>query len=319
MTAKPLTNRLIAMSVSETPDLAVLGMLPGEDKVFLGAALTPLVYGDARVAYGGRIEHRGSTNFTLEISGQLAETYRRQDTAPGDRPMIHYLRAADAQSVGSDQLFMHALRLGTHSEIRLLWEDAVLATLIPAGRIVDVQVGQKPPIAATSGADFTAMPDLAVFFSGKTDNGLAGMRRVMTREMDARIIMGGAIARTTEGVSGVVAEALAALDAGKPLLIIGGVGGASRDIAARLGLIDDSELVVRDDADYIDREGRPSKARYEAQLQEIAARRAGFESAMTRVGIGDELRRLAISEGHIEVGALVMKVLSTWLAQAATR
>ena len=42
------------MSVSETPDLAVLGMLEGEDKLFLGAVLTPLVHSEARIAYGGR-------------------------------------------------------------------------------------------------------------------------------------------------------------------------------------------------------------------------------------------------------------------------
>ena len=93
------------MSVSETPDLAVLGMLEGEDKLFLGAVLTPLVHSEARIAYGGRIEHPGSINFTLEISGQLSESYRRMDTALGKRPIIQYLRSQDAQNAGSEKLF----------------------------------------------------------------------------------------------------------------------------------------------------------------------------------------------------------------------
>jgi hypothetical protein len=195
----------------------------------------------------------------------------------------------------------------------LLWDDTVVATLLPAGRIVDVHVAGKPPIAGTAGADLAAIPELQSFFSGTTDNGLAAMRRAMTRDMDARIIMGGAIAKTAEGRSGVVSEALAALDAGKPLLIMGGVGGASRDVAFRLGLIDESDLVYRDVADYVDKDGIPSKDRFDAQLQEIAARRPAFEQAIARDGIGDALRRLAISDSHIEIGALVMELLAKWL------
>jgi hypothetical protein len=312
-----LSNRIIGLSVSESADLAALGMLDGEDKLFLGAVLTPLVYSGARVAYGGRIAHRGTTNFTWEISGQLAEAYRRQDTALGQRPMIHYLRAADAGSVGSDQLFSHALRLGSHSEVRLLLDDAVVATMLPTGRIVDVHAGLGPPVAVASGAELAKIPELAVFFSGNSDSGLAGMRRAVTRDTDARIIMGGAIARTSEGLSGVVAEAISALDAEKPLLIIGGVGGASRDIAARLGLIADAELVVRRDTDYVDKDGKPSKQRYDTQLAEIAARRPRYEQMMTEKGIGDDLRRLAISEGHIEIGSLILEILSACLPPRA--
>ena len=312
-----LSNRTLALSVSETPDLAALGMLDGEDKLFLGAVLTPLVYSGARVAYGGRIEHPGTTNFTLEMSGQLAETYRRQDIALGQRPMIHYLRAADAHDVGSDKLFSHALRLGSHSEIRLLVDDAVVAAMLPAGSIVDVYCGVKPPVAVASGAELAAIPELAVFLAGSADNGLVGMRRAVTRDTDARIIMGGAIARTSDGFSGVISEAIGTLDADKLLLVVGGVGGSSRDIAAKLGLITEAELVARDDAAYVDKDGKPSKQRYDAQLAEIAARRARFEQALARAGIGDDVRRLAGSESHVEIGLLIVELLSTCLPPRA--
>src|SRR5271165_5135370 len=279
-----LSNRTLALSVSETPDLAALGMLDGEDKLFLGAVLTPLVYSGARVAYGGRIEHPGTTNFTLEMSGQLAETYRRQDIALGQRPMIHYLRAADAHDVGSDKLFNHALRLGSHSEIRLLVDDAVVAAMLPAGSIVDVYCGVKPPVAVASGAELAAIPELAVFLAGSADNGLIGT-----------------------------------LDADKLLLVVGGVGGSSRDIAAKLGLITEAELVARDDAAYVDQDGKPSKQRYDAQLAEIAARRARFEQALARAGIGDDVRRLAGSESHVEIGLLIVELLSTCLPPRAEK
>jgi hypothetical protein len=310
-----LSNRIIAMSVSETPDLAVLGMLEGEDKLFLNAVLTPLVLADARVAYGGRIEHPGSTNFTLEISGQLSESYRRLDTALGKRPIIQYLRAHDVQDVGCEKLFAHALRLGSHSEIRLLSGDVTVATLLPAGRVVDVHVGDQAPMACASDADLAAMPEIKKFLTQEADEGLPALRRVMTAQMDARITMGGAIARTAEGRSGVLAEGLAAIEAGKPLLIVGGVGGTSRDMAVCLGLIDPAEGVSRDVARYIDKDGKPAKDRFDAQLQEIAARRGAFERTITELGIDDAMRRLARSESHLEIGALVMEVLTKWLPE----
>jgi hypothetical protein len=311
-----LSNRIIAMSVSETPDLAVLGLLEGEDKVFLNAALTPLVLSDARVAYGGRIEHPGSVNFTLEISGQLSESYRRLDTALGKRPIIQYLRAHDVQDVGCEKLLAHALRLGSHSEIRLLTGDVTVATLLPAGRMVDVHIGAQAPVACMSNEELAALPEIKKFLTEATDEGLPALRRVMTAEMDARITMGGAVARTAEGRSGVLAEGLAAIDAGKPLLILGGAGGTSRDMAVNLGLIDAAEGVSRDVAAYIDKDGKPSKDRFDAQLQEIAARRGAFERTIMEHGVDDALRRLARSESQLEIGALVMEVLTKWLPAA---
>ena len=315
MSALLLTNRLIAMSVSETPDLAVLGMLEGEDKLVLGAALTPLVHSDARIAYGGRIEHPGSINFTLEISGQLSESYRRMDTALGKRPIIQYLRARDAQNAGPEKFFAHALRLGSHSEIRLLAGEVTVATLLPAGRMVDVHVGTRAPVACLSSADLGLIPEIKAFLTQAADEELPALRRVMTAQMDARITMGGAIARTAEGRSGVIAEGLAALDAGKPLLIVGGVGGASRDMAVYLGLIDPAERVSRDDAAYVDKDGQPSKDRYDAQLQEIAARRSAYERVIAEQGIEEAVRRLAIFESHLEISTLVMEVLTKWLPE----
>ena len=315
MSALLLSNRLIAMSVSETPDLAVLGMLEGEDKLVLGAVLTPLVHSDARIAYGGRIEHPGSINFTLEISGQLSESYRRMDTALGKRPIIQYLRARDAQNAGPEKLFAHALRLGSHSEIRLLAGEVTVATLLPAGRMVDVHVGTRAPVACLSSADLGLIPEIKTFLTQAADEELPALRRVMTAQMDARITMGGAIARTAEGRSGVIAEGLAALDAGKPLLILGGVGGASRDMAVYLGLIDPADRVSRDAAAYVDKDGKPSKDRYDGQLQEIAARRSAYERVIAEQGIEESIRRLALSESHLEISTLVMEVLMKWLPE----
>jgi hypothetical protein len=38
-------------------------------------------------------------------------------------------------------------------------------------------------------------------------------------------------------------------------------------------------------------------------------------SAVTALGIDDAVRRLARSESHLEIGALVMEVLTKWLPE----
>ena len=66
----------------------------------------------------------------------------------------------------------------------------------------------------TSNTDLAAVPEIEKFLTQEADEGLPALRRVMTAQMDARITVGGAVARTAEGRSGVLAEGLAAIDAG---------------------------------------------------------------------------------------------------------
>ena len=60
---------------------------------------------------------------------------------------------------------------------------------------------------------------------------------------------------------------------------------------------------------------KPSKDRFDAQLQEIAAQRSAFERTITALGIDAAVRRLARSESHLEIGALVMEVLTKSLPE----
>jgi hypothetical protein len=307
--AKPLASRVIALSISDTPDLARLGMADDEDTRILGAMLTPLVFSGARIAYGGRIRPTARTNFTLEVSTQLAEAYRRNDIQSGRRPMIHYLRSRDAHREGPDELFAHALRLGAASEIRLLADQVRLATLLPKGRIIDVRTGGRA-LGVSSPAELAAIPELAAIFANQPPNDLSGMRAVMARETDARILLGGRVSNTMGGVSGVVDEGLATLELGKPLLIVGSAGGASRDAAGALGLVDGADLVQRDDAEYVDDQNRPSKDAYLGQLGKLAAQRDSFRQRADHEGTWLLLRRLAVSESYAEIGTLIIDILS---------
>jgi hypothetical protein len=306
--SKPLANRVIALSISDTPDLARLGMADDEDTRILGALLTPLVFSGARIAYGGRIRPTARTNFTLEVSTQLAEAYRRTDIQLGRRPMIHYLRSRDAHREGPDALFAHVLRLGAASEIRLLSGETSLASLLPKGRIVDVRLGGRA-LGVSSPGELAAIPELAAIFANQPPNDLPGMRTVMARETDARVLLGGRVSDTLGGVSGVVDEGLATLDVGKPLLIVGAAGGSSREAGGALGLVDAADLVQRDDAEYFDDQKRPSKDAYLGQLGQLTARRDAFRQRAERDGTWLLLRRLAVSESYAEIGTLIVDIL----------
>jgi SLOG-like protein len=304
----------LALSVSETPDLEVLGLFEDDDKRFLSAILTPLVYRGARIAYGGRIEPASGTNFTQEISTQLAEAYRQIGSKPGSRPLIHYLRDNDARDEGIEKLLAHALKLGSYSEIKLLRGETIAATLLPSGSDLAVYVDGAEAAIVSKADELMAVPQISEIFAGPAGRDeLADMRVAMARETDARIILGGRVTKVSKGIPGIAAEALATLGQAKPLLVIGGIGGASRDVAWALGLIDDAERVDRDDAVYRDNDNQPSKDRYWAQMEKLRGFAADYRAMLEKQGLFEDARRLAISESHAEIGTLVITMLGKLL------
>jgi hypothetical protein len=299
-----LAGRIIAISTSVSPDLMTLGLLAGEDLRVLRAVLTQLVYHGARVAYGGRIDTKQKTNFTKEIGGQLAEAYRRADIQSGVRPMIHYLRASDARRPDealskAEKLFRHCRQLGWASEIRLLEDRRLVATLLATGEIVDVRMSGGTRVAVSDAAKLGALPQMAALLDAAPTDDLTSMREVMARETDARIIMGGGLKTRRGGHSGIAQEALLTLEAGKPLFVIGGLGGASRDIGGALGLLDPPDLIVRE-------ESRPV---YAEQLAQLAGWADRYRAWTVGNGIAEQSRRLASSESPREIGELVLQVL----------
>ncbi len=304
----------LALSVSETPDLEVLGLFEDDDKRFLSAILTPLVYRGAHIAYGGRIESASATNFTQEISTQLAEAYWQISSEPESRPYIHYLRDNDARDEGIEKLLAHALRLGSYSEIKLLRGETTAATLLPSGSIVDVYVGGVSAGAMSKPEELMEIPQIAEIFSKPTGNDeLADMRAAMAKETHARIILGGRVTKVSKGISGIAAEALATLANAKPLLVVGGIGGASRDVAGALGLVDEAELVERDDSVYRDNHDQPSKDLYWAHMGKLRGFAADYRSMLEKKALLDDAKQLAISESHAEIGTLVVTMLSKLL------
>jgi hypothetical protein len=282
-------GRLFAVSVSDTEDLQQLGLPPDQMDQVLQAVLPPLVAEGASIAYGGRIDH--PHNFTLVISTQLGEAYRRLEQSPGKRPFIHFIAQHRWLGTAPEAIAAHLQRLAPYGEIWVTGEKGVIGSFaaataqgqemaaglgcgLQAASALEV-VDNAPSLAATAAfravaADAT--PDAALSFTH--------MRREMARRCDARVQVGGRKSGFAGAISGLCEEALLSIETRKPLLVLGGFGGAARDIAAALGLIDAASCVPRTPA--------ADEDRYQAGLRQLGDARPAYEALFD----ADQLRAL---------------------------
>lgn len=192
----PLDGLQIGMSLSESPDVDGPEGYTAEHlrdaTVYLARSL---ISAGAAIAYGGDFRRNGFTPLLAE----LIRAYNQTARAPAQ--YLHSYLAAHLEigEAGDLPLTMH----------HLLKSDDVQADalLVP---------GSTEPA-----------PPLALYFSD--------MRRVMALHIDAQVVLGGAAepqqeeeeAGYTGRVPGVVEEAWRVLEAGKPLYVAGGFGGAA--------------------------------------------------------------------------------------------
>jgi len=309
-----LTGRMVAVSVSVADDQDRLGFPPDHMDRVLQAILIPLVTEGAVVAYGGRIEH--DHNYTLVISNHLGEAYRRMEQRPGQRPFVHFVAQHRFKATAPAMLLAHLQALAPYGEIWVTGRDGVLGAFAAASQ-------QQLLVAACNGPGFDA--DAVLNFSEGVEGLIAcptyaalaadnapesnlsftQMRQQMAAYCHARIQVGGRSSGFSGAISGLCEEALLTLAAGRPLIPLGGFGGASRDIAIALELLDSAAAVPR----------RPlaDLERYEAGLAMLRASRSSFLSTLSDRAV-HQLRDLASTESLVEasqgVSRLVVELLT---------
>lgn len=200
---------VVALSVSESPDMRCFGQSEGHlDTALRSSAHYPLERG-YDLAYGGDPRPNGFTEFLKDT----AFDYRRL----GDpRPRFtDYLAWPVHIRLASRDLLDMEERFGEIGRLVLLSEDGRRLTM--ADR---VDISSREP-ADDEWAD-----------------GLSAMRGAMTAESSARVVLGGRVEGYRGRMPGVAEEALASLRAKRPLFLIGGFGGCVRGIAEALGLVE---------------------------------------------------------------------------------
>ena len=203
------TPRVIAISTSESPDIATFGLSEGHLRHAMAEIAIFLLSSGANLAYGGDLRPNGFTKLLFD----LVLRYRRR----GDKNVrvTNYLAWPIHISMKADAMNALAGELQGFAQLVLIGKD---------GERMALEDRQELPFHE---------PD-----AHEWGTGLTAMRQTMCHESDSRILLGGRVEGYKGFMPGIAEEALLSLQSGQPVFLVGGFGGCTRDIAETLGLVE---------------------------------------------------------------------------------
>lgn len=208
---EPLCERAVALSISESPDMAALGLAREHLDDAMAEVARHLLAMGSRLLYGGDLRPGGFTELLFE----LVARHRRDVDVGGRRPSATNFLAWPVH-VGMEVGAIEGLAAGLEGAAELVLLDA-------AGRPMTFDDRRSLAPRPADDEEWAA--------------GLTTMRRSVTASSDARIVLGGRVEAFKGRMPGIAEEALVTLREGKPLYVLGGFGGCARDLAERLGLL----------------------------------------------------------------------------------
>lgn len=246
----------VGLSVSESADLERLGLVERHLRLAMGEVARAVIRTGFLPVYGGHLDPEGYTAF-LE-----SEMERYGSTA---RPLELVVGWSEHRSLPLSDLHHHKDKLGLRTRVTYLNED-----------------GNPTEFEAERGEEPIPVDDVP--------RSLSTLRRYLTQHTDARVLIGGKESDHKGEMPGVREEALLAIEAGQPLYLAGGFGGATATIAAAVAGLEDRWPPAVDAIDS-------------ASLIE-AVERSGW--TLTSNGLtAEENRQLAVTHRPSEVASLV--------------
>jgi SLOG cluster2 len=248
--------RRIGLSVSESADLHRLGLVERHLRLALGEVARVVIRFGHSLVYGGHLDPDGYTAFLESEMDRYGCT---------DRPLQLVIGWSEHRRLSLAELRRHEDDLGLKARTTYLDADGA-------------------PIAFDAGRAQDPSPADEVAAS------LSALRRYLTRDTDARVLIGGKERDYKGEMPGIVEEALLAIEAGQPLYLAGGFGGATVTIAA---------LVA-------DLEHRLPPAEHETDLTPLLDAIERHSWSLTDNGLTkEENRRLATTHRPSEIASLV--------------
>lgn len=202
--------RVVAISVSESPDMAVLGLSNDHLEDAMCEIAMYLLADGADLAYGGDLRPGGFTEMLFE----MLLRYRSGADATRDGSLTNYLAWPVHIRMAKD----------TINETTSALRCARLALMGRDGRRVSIEERLEMRSYEPEEKEWS--------------EGLTAMRRTMCAETDARVVLGGKVAGYKGSMPGVAEEVLLSLESRQPVFLIGGFGGCAGDVAWTLGLSD---------------------------------------------------------------------------------
>ena len=205
-----IAGRTVAISISDSPDLAVLGLSEAHLRDAMDRLALHLLASGASLAYGGDLRAHGFTEWLFE----LVSRYRRK-TSEVQIGVTNYLAWPVHIGMATDELEAISASLAGTGELVCLTQD---------GRPLERSGWSRRGLHQPTEQEWAA--------------GLTAMRRVMRGASQARVVLGGRVSGYKGSMPGIAEEALLSLQEGQPLFLLGGFGGCTRDIAETLGLVE---------------------------------------------------------------------------------
>jgi hypothetical protein len=202
-----LEGRRVSLSVSDSPDLARLGLLEDHFRLALGEIARTVLTAGGTLAYGGHLRADGYTDFVV------TELDRWQE--------------------GPDAIRLY-LPWSVHREATLAELDDFADKLYRVGSTVYLDVDGHPIddyLDKRSEGELMTTPE-------ETAAGLTAMRRYVTEHTAVRVLLGGKRAGFSGRYPGLVEEAISSVEAGQAMFLAGGFGGVTHDIAKALQVDD---------------------------------------------------------------------------------
>lgn len=266
--ADALHDVRLGVSASVSPDLLRLGLLDDHFRLALGEIVRTVLVSSGRLLYGGHLEPTGYTRMMID---ELHRYARR------DQPLTVCLAWSVHRQMSLSALHEAENELGLYGRIVSLDID---------GLQIQPEIGRgeepSPPLS-----------------SEDDQRSLTSLRRFLTENSTARILIGGKRHDFSGRVPGLMEEALLGLQADQPLFLAGGFGGATQDIVRALDVDDGSWLppVVGAQAD---------DQRLVQGMSELLSFRTSTAWSGLRNGLTDEEnRQLAASHRPSDIAALL--------------
>lgn len=258
----------LGISVSDSADLAQLGLLEIHFRLALAEIARSVLVSGGRLAYGGHLDSEGYTSFLVR---ELQRYSRR------DKPLSLFIAWQEHRRFSIPDLIRFEGDLGLHGSMTFL---------DPEGRKIYPFDGRtKEPIPENN---------LEVRRAS-----LTAMRRHMAEHISGRILIGGKRSGFQGDLPGIIEEAIISIELKQPLFLVGGFGGVTHDIVRALK-VDDAAWLPRNPT-----AGEPDKRMIEGiqRLMSVAPKedRSWLNNGLT----DDENKKLAATHRPSDIAALI--------------
>ena len=201
----------IAISTSDSPDMAALGLSEGHLNEAAAELALQLLASGAKLAYGGDLRAHGFTRLLFQLVLRYTSTSDLKDAVR----VTNHLAWPVHIRMPVDQIEQLAAELRGAAELVLLGCDGTRVAMDARRKLATREPTED-----------------------EWRSGLTAMREFQRSRTDARVLLGGQVADFKGNMPGVAEEALVSLRAGQPVFLIGGFGGCAREIAETLGLVE---------------------------------------------------------------------------------